>query len=116
MPARAGTRHAARNGPSPPRLSRPTQPDNVLGADVGGEDRRADDPPAEVAAGQEVVGGSVLGSAHDPPGHAQQYPEVEGNRQPVEAGQRWAAGGGQWGSIHRIHYAISVFRPPDAGS
>ena len=35
------------------------QADEVLRADVGGEDRRADHEPAEVAAGQEVVVGGV---------------------------------------------------------
>ena len=40
--------------------ARAGQPDHVLRADVRGEDRGPDDPPAEVAAGQEVVGGRVL--------------------------------------------------------
>src|ERR1035441_182758 len=101
--------------PRPPVFrARPGQPDNVLRANVRGEDGCADYPPAEVAAGQEVVGSSVLGPAHDPPGHAQQYPEVEGNRQPVEAGQRWACGGGHWGNTHRIHDA--AVRTPDPNS
>ena len=74
--------------------ARAGQADDVLRADVRGEDGRADDPPAEVAAGQEVVGGGVLGPADDPPGDAEQDAEVEGNRQPVEAGQGGAGGGG----------------------
>ena len=66
--------------------ARAGQADDVLRADVGGEDGRADDPPAQVAAGEEVIGGGVFGPADDPPGDAQQDAEVEGDRQPVEAG------------------------------
>ncbi len=67
--------------------ARPGQPDDVLRSDIRGEDRRADDPPAEVAPGEEVVRRGVLGPAHDPPGDAQQDAEVERDCQPVEAGQ-----------------------------
>ena len=42
------------------------QADQVLGADVRGEDRGADDEPAQVAPGQEVVVGRVFGSGGSP--------------------------------------------------
>ena len=46
--------------------ARAGQADDVLGADVGGENRGADDPPAQIATGQEVVGGGVLVLAEIP--------------------------------------------------
>jgi hypothetical protein len=42
--------------------------DDVFGADVRREDRGADDPPAKVASGEEVVRGGVFVFADDPPG------------------------------------------------
>ncbi len=42
------------------------QADDVLRADVRGEDRGADDPPAEIAPGEEIIGGRVLVLADDP--------------------------------------------------
>ena len=48
-----GQRHAARRAGA-------GEADEVLGPDIGGEDRGADDEPAEVAAGEEVVVGGVV--------------------------------------------------------
>ena len=62
------------------------QADEVLRADVGGEDRRADHEPAEVAAGQEVVVGSVPAAPDDPPRHCEQQGEVGQHDEPVEEG------------------------------
>ena len=58
--------------------ARAGQAHDVLRADVRGEDRGADDPPAEIAAGQEVIGRGVLASADDPPGHAEEECEIAG--------------------------------------
>src|ERR1039457_4467888 len=74
--------------------ARAGQADNVLRTDVGGEDRRADDPPAEIASGEEIVGGGVFGPVDDPPCYTKQDAEIERDRQPVEAGQCGTAGGG----------------------
>ena len=59
--------------------------DEVLGGDVGGDQRDADEPPGQVAAGQEVVGGRVLpaarvqGNAH----HDAEEDEKRGEIDPV---------------------------------
>ena len=74
----------------PARRAGPGQADQVLGADVGREDRRAHDQPAEVAAGQEVVVGRVLASPDDPGRDAQQQAEVRQDDQPVD-GRHWIA-------------------------
>ena len=60
--------------------------DEVLRADVGREDRRADDEPAEVAAGQEVVVGGIPSAPDDPPGHCEQQGKVGQHDEPVEEG------------------------------
>ena len=62
------------------------QADEVLRADVGREDRRADHEPAEVAAGQEVVVGGVPSAPDDPPRHCEQQGEVGQHDEPVEEG------------------------------
>ena len=71
---------------------RPGQPDDVLGTDVRGEDRRPNHPPPKIAPGQEVIGGVVLVLRYHPPRHAEQDAEVEGNHQPVQAGHCGTAG------------------------
>ena len=68
--------------------ARTGQADDVLGADVRREYGRADDPPAQVAAGEEVVRGGVLAPRHHPPHDTEEDAEIGGNGQPVEAGQR----------------------------
>ena len=60
--------------------------DDVLGADVRREDRGADHPPAEVAAGEEVVVGRLLLVVDHPPGDAAEDAEVDGDHRPVDAG------------------------------
>ncbi len=74
-------RHAARR-------ARAGQADQVLGADVRGEDRSADDQPAQVAPGQEVVVGRVLHAPHHPGDEREQQAEVGEDDQPVECGHR----------------------------
>ena len=64
--------------------ARSGQADDVLGADVGGEDGRANDPPAEVATGQEVIGRFIFAGFDDPPDHRAEDAEVRGNRDPVQ--------------------------------
>ena len=59
--------------------------DDVFRADVGGENGRANDPPAQIAPGQEVVLCSVFAFAHNPPGNAQQEAEIDEDHEPVEA-------------------------------
>ena len=68
------------------RCARAGQADQVLRADVRREDRRADDEPAEVAAGQEVVVGGVLVPPDEPEHHAGEEREVREDDQPVECG------------------------------
>ena len=63
------------------------QADNVFGTDVGGENGSADDPPAQIAAGQKIISGVVLASFDDPPGHAQENAEVKRNGQPVKTSE-----------------------------
>src|ERR1022692_1451054 len=71
------------------------QPHDVLRADVGGEDGGADDPPAQVAAGEEVIGGGVLGAADHPRGHAQQNAEVDRDCEALQRGDARLAGCGK---------------------
>ncbi len=62
------------------------QPHQVLGADVGGEERGADHEPADVAAGQEVVGRGLLSRLLPPRGpgrDAEDDEEVEADDDPV---------------------------------
>ncbi|MHC4154531.1 MAG: hypothetical protein ACYST6_06375 [Planctomycetota bacterium] len=59
------------------------QADQVLGADVGGEDGGPDDEPAEVPARKEVIVCSVLALQDDPPGNAKQYGKVNPYNHPV---------------------------------
>jgi hypothetical protein len=54
--------------------ARTGEADEVLGADVGGKNRRADDEPAEVAARKEVIVGRVLAFSDDPPDMAKYVP------------------------------------------
>ena len=63
------------------------QSDNVLRANVGGENRGADNPPAEVAAREEVVGGGIFCVADDIPGDAEQDREITSDHDPVNRGQ-----------------------------
>src|SRR5262252_8892946 len=58
----------------------------MLGANIGGKDRGADNPPAQVASGKEVVGGGVLSTAHHPPGHTEENAEVNRDHHPVDPG------------------------------
>ena len=66
------------------RRARAREADEVLGADVRGEDGRADDEPAEVASGQEVIGRGPLLLAHDLPGEAEDDREIDEDDGPVE--------------------------------
>src|SRR5207247_2468531 len=59
--------------------------DDMFRSDIGSENGSADDPPAEIAPGKEIVGGGVLSLAHDPPGHTEQDGEVERDHQPVNS-------------------------------
>src|SRR5438270_87914 len=68
------------------RRARTSQPDDMLGADVGSENGRSDNPPSEIAPGKEVIGGGLLALADDPPCHAEQDAEVQRDHQPVERG------------------------------
>src|SRR3989440_2641357 len=72
-------RHAARR-------ARSGEPHDVLRADVGREDRRADEEPAEVSTREEIVVGGVLVAPRDPPGEDEEKTEVQQNDQPVPAG------------------------------
>ncbi len=67
------------------RRPRPGQPHEVLGADVRGEDRCADDEPPEVPPGQKVIGRGILPLPDHPPGKAEDDAEVGGDHQPVDA-------------------------------
>ena len=71
-----GHRHAAL-GP------RPGQADQVLRADVRGEDRGSHDQPPDMAAGQEVVRRGVLPLEDGPPSDGQQNAEVQPDDDPV---------------------------------
>ena len=62
----------------------PGQADEVLGPDVRGENGGADDEPAEVASGQEVVRRGPLLLAHDLPGQAEDDAEVDEDDDPVK--------------------------------
>lgn len=62
--------------------TRAGQAHHVFRSDVGGKNRCADDPPAQIAAGQEVIAGRVLCFADHPGSHAQQDAEVEADHQP----------------------------------
>src|SRR5207253_181367 len=62
--------------------------DEVLGADVGGEDGRPDDEPAQVAAGEKVIVGGVPVHPNRPPSESEQQAEVQQNDQPVPARHR----------------------------
>ena len=84
----------------------PGQADEVLGADVRGEDRGADDEPAEVAPGQEVIGRGPLLLQHDLPGHAEDDGEIDEDDDPVDRMQdahdrSFAAGGAAWAILHQ---------------
>ena len=59
--------------------ARAGQPDEVLGADVRSEDRGADDPPAEVTAGEEIVLGGGLVLPDDAPRDPPEQAEVGGD-------------------------------------
>ena len=63
------------------------QTDDVLGADVGGENRGADNPPAKIASGEEIVRGGILGAADHPPGNAKQDGEIDADHYPVDGGE-----------------------------
>src|SRR5579859_2125749 len=54
-------------------------------ADVRGEDGSADNPPAQIAPSEEVIGRSIFTLFDDPPCYAQQDSKIEGNSQPIEA-------------------------------
>ena len=71
----------------------PGQSHDVFRTYVRGEDRRAHNPPSKIAAGQEIIGRSVLTFANDPPHHAQQDGEIERDHQPVQPDQRGAGRG-----------------------
>ncbi len=65
-----------------------SQPDQVLRADVRREDGGANDHPAEVAAGEEVVVRRVAIPENRPPRQAEQQDEVGRDDEPVEPGHR----------------------------
>ena len=67
------------------------QADDVLRTDVRRENGGANHPPAKVTSGQEVICRSILASRDNPPGDTEQDAEVEGDRQPVEAGESGTA-------------------------
>ena len=79
--------------------ARAGQADEVLGADVRREDRRADDEPAQAATGEEVVLRGVLVVVEHPPRQPGERREVGKDDQPVEgrhgavAYLNWACGG-----------------------
>ena len=64
--------------------ARAGQADEVLRPDIRSEDRGADDQPAQVAAGQEVIGRGPLLLPHDLPGQAQDDGEVDEDDDPIE--------------------------------
>ena len=63
--------------------ARTGEADDVFRTNVRSKDGCADDPPAKVAARQEVIRGRVLVLADDPPGDAQQKTEIKSNHNPV---------------------------------
>ena len=72
-----GYRHALHGGGA-------GQPYEVLGADIGGEDRGAHHKPADVAPGQEKLGPAALALAAHGPGHPQNQAQIGPHNQPVE--------------------------------
>jgi len=56
----------------------------VFRADVGSEDGGADDPPAEISAGKEVIVGGVLAPSDDPPGDDKDKAEVHTDGDPIQ--------------------------------
>ena len=87
-------------------VARAGQPHDMLGTDVRGEDRGADHPPAQIAAGEKIVGGRIFAPADHPPGHAQQNAEIKPDRQPIDARQGGAGrcGGKQGGEAVHFPY------------
>src|SRR5438093_8332527 len=77
------------------RRARPREPDDVLRADVGRKDGRADEKPAEVSAREEIVVGGVLVAPGHPPGEAQEETKVQQNDQPIPAAHGCSSVG--WG-------------------
>src|SRR3569833_2480705 len=65
--------------------ARARETDDVLGTDVRSKDGCADDPPAEIAAGEEVIRGGILVLADHPPGNAQQKTEIECKHDPIDS-------------------------------
>ena len=61
--------------------------DDVLRADVGSEDRGADDEPAHMTAGQEVVGGRLRLLAHDPRRDTEKHRKINTDDDPVECSE-----------------------------
>ena len=61
--------------------------DDVFRSDIRSENGSADDPPAEIAASEEIVSSRILCLANDPPGDTQQDAEVKSDHQPVESGE-----------------------------
>ena len=97
-------RHPLVAGDGQPELvAPPGQSDEVLGGNVGGDEGDADEPPVELAAGQEVV----LGGGALPPGGGNRHPEHQ-CQEPHEAGdveRRESHGGPRVEGKH--HLAIS---------
>src|SRR5688572_6622140 len=67
------------------RRTGPGQTDEVLRSDVGREDRRTDDDPPEVAAGEKVVVSGISAPRDGPPREASEESEVERDGDPVES-------------------------------
>ena len=62
----------------------PSQADDVLRSDIGGEDRGSDDEPARVPAGQEIVLRGLLLLPEHPPRHPREDREVGPDGEPIE--------------------------------
>ena len=82
--------------------------DDMFRSDIGSENGSADDPPTEIAPGEEIVGGGVLSLANDQDG------EVERDHQPVNScDARLADRGEQQGAreTHENLYRIRIDLP-----
>ena len=90
------------------------QADQVLGADVGREDRGADEEPAGVPAGQEVVLGVLLLLQRHPDGDAGDHREIDRDDGPVEPreGDRCARPHGRGGLWHKGDATPATSRQP----
>ena len=64
--------------------ARTRQSHHVLRANVGGEDGRANDPPFQMAARQEVVIRRIRILADHPPAHTDQDCEIDGDDTPIQ--------------------------------